>query len=38
MAEAWTKTLKGYQFKAFSAGMEPQRIDLRTVRAMAESI
>ena len=36
MAEAWTRELKGDQLEAFSAGVEPQGVDPRAVRAMAE--
>jgi arsenate reductase len=36
MAEAWTNKLKGDQFEAYSAGIEPKRIDPRAVKAMAE--
>ena len=34
MAEAWTKKLKGDQFEAYSAGVEPKKIDPRAVKAM----
>jgi arsenate reductase len=36
MAEAWTRHLKGDQFEAYSAGVEPRRIDPRAIKAMAE--
>jgi arsenate reductase len=36
MAEAWTKHLKGDQFEAYSAGVEPRGVDPRAVKAMAE--
>jgi arsenate reductase (thioredoxin) len=36
MAEAWTKQLKGDQFDAYSAGVQPKAIDLRAIKAMAE--
>jgi len=37
MAEAWTNKLKGDQFDAYSAGVEPKQIDPRAVKAMAEA-
>ncbi|MBN2059822.1 MAG: arsenate reductase ArsC [Deltaproteobacteria bacterium] len=37
MAEAWTRELKGDQFEAFSAGVEPKKVDPRAVKAMAEA-
>lgn len=37
MAEAWTNKLKGEQFEAYSAGVEPKRVDPRAVKAMAEA-
>ena len=37
MAEAWTKHLKRDQFEAYSAGVEPKRVDPRAVKAMAEA-
>jgi len=37
MAEAWTNKLKGDQFEAYSAGVEPKEIDPRAVKAMAEA-
>ena len=37
MAEAWTRRLKGNDFEAYSAGIEPKEIDPRAVRAMAEA-
>ena len=37
MAEAWTKRLKGDQFEACSAGVEPKEVDPRAVKAMAEA-
>lgn len=36
MAEAWTRHLKGDQFEAYSAGVEPRAVDPRAVNAMAE--
>ena len=36
MAEGWTKHLKGDQFEAYSAGVEPRSIDPRAIKAMAE--
>ena len=37
MAEGWTRHLKGGQLEAHSAGVEPQQLDPRAVRAMAEA-
>jgi arsenate reductase len=37
MAEAWTRHLKGNQFEAYSAGVEPRRVDPRAIKAMAEA-
>jgi arsenate reductase len=37
MAEAWTNRMKGNQFKAYSAGVEPKAVDPRAVKAMAEA-
>lgn len=37
MAEAWTNKLKGDQFEAYSAGVEPKQIDPRAIEAMAEA-
>lgn len=37
MAEAWTNELKGDQFEAYSAGVEPKQIDPGAVKAMAEA-
>lgn len=37
MAEAWTNKLKGAQFEAYSAGVEPKQIDPRAIEAMAEA-
>ena len=37
MAEAWTNDLKGNQFEAYSAGVEPKGIDPRAVKAMEEA-
>ena len=36
MAEAWTRHLRGDEFDAYSAGIEPKEIDPRAVKAMAE--
>ncbi|MEJ5347774.1 MAG: arsenate reductase ArsC [Desulfosoma sp.] len=36
MAEAWTRVLKGDLFEPFSAGLNPQRLDPRAVKAMEE--
>jgi arsenate reductase len=37
MAEAWTNRLKGDQFEAYSAGVQPKEIDPKAVKAMAEA-
>jgi arsenate reductase len=37
MAEAWTRLLKGDQFEAYSAGVQPKRIDPRAIKVMAEA-
>jgi arsenate reductase len=37
MAEAWTRHLKGNQFEAYSAGVEPRRVDPRAIKTMAEA-
>lgn len=37
MAEAWTRRLKGDRFEAYSAGVQPKRVDPRAVKAMAEA-
>ena len=37
MAEAWTRFLKGDRFDAYSAGVQPKRIDLTAIKAMAEA-
>jgi arsenate reductase (thioredoxin) len=37
MAEAWTKSLKGDQFEAYSAGVNPKGVDPRAIKAMAEA-
>jgi arsenate reductase len=37
MAEAWTNKLKGDLLKAYSAGVEPKKLDPRAVKAMAEA-
>jgi arsenate reductase (thioredoxin) len=37
MAEAWTKRLKGDQFEAYSAGVNPKGVDPRAIKAMAEA-
>lgn len=37
MAEAWTNRFKGDHFEAYSAGVQPKRIDPRAVKAMAEA-
>jgi len=37
MAEVWTNELKGDQFEAYSAGVEPKQIDPGAVKAMAEA-
>jgi len=37
MAEGWTRALHGGRVDAFSAGIEPARLDPRAVRAMAEA-
>jgi arsenate reductase len=37
MAEAWSKELSGDRFEAFSAGVEPGKLDPRAVKAMAEA-
>ena len=37
MAEAWTRRLLGDRFEAYSAGVRPEEIDLRAVKAMAEA-
>ena len=36
MAEAWTNRLKGEHFEAYSAGVQPKRVDPRAIIAMAE--
>ena len=36
MAEAWTRHLRGDEFDAYSAGIEPKEIDPRAIKAMAE--
>jgi len=37
MAEAWTNRLKGEHFEAYSAGVQPKRINPRAIKAMAEA-
>jgi arsenate reductase len=37
MAEAWTRHLRGDEFNAYSAGIEPREIDPRAIKAMAEA-
>jgi arsenate reductase len=37
MAEAWTRSLKGDQFEAYSAGVAPKAIDPKAIKAMAEA-
>jgi arsenate reductase len=37
MAEAWTRHLKGDQFEAYSAGVEPRTVDPRAIKAIAEA-
>jgi arsenate reductase len=37
MAEAWTNRLKGDHLEAYSAGVQPKRIDPRAIKAMAEA-
>jgi len=37
MAEVWTNILKGDQFEAYSAGVEPKGLDPRAVKAMSEA-
>lgn len=37
MAEAWTNKLKGDQFEAYSAGVEPKKVDPRAIAAMADA-
>ena len=37
MAEGWTRHLKGGELEAHSAGVEPQQLDARAVRVMAEA-
>ena len=36
MAEGWARTLKGAEFEAYSAGIEPRTLDPRAARVMAE--
>lgn len=36
MAEGWTNHIRGQEFMAFSAGVEPTALDPRTVRVMGE--
>jgi arsenate reductase len=36
MAEAWTRHLRADRFDAYSAGVEPKRLDPRAIKAMAE--
>jgi arsenate reductase len=36
MAEGWTRHLKGDAIEAYSAGVEPHRVDPRAVKAMGE--
>jgi arsenate reductase len=37
MAEAWTRTLKGDQLQAYSAGIQPKGVDPRAIQVMAEA-
>jgi len=37
MAEAWTKTLRGNDFEAYSAGVKPKGMDPLAVESMAEA-
>ena len=37
MAEGWTRTLKGDQLEAYSAGIQPKGVDPRGVKVMAEA-
>jgi arsenate reductase len=37
MAEAWTRLLKGDEFEAYSAGVQPKLMDPRAIKAMAEA-
>jgi len=37
MAEGWTKALKGDQLEAYSAGIQPTRVDPRAILVMAEA-
>jgi arsenate reductase len=36
MAEAWTRHLRGDEFEAYSAGIEPKGVDPRAVQVMDE--
>ncbi len=37
MAEGWARRLRGDEIEAWSAGVEPEEIDARAVRVMAEA-
>ncbi|PKN61714.1 MAG: arsenate reductase [Deltaproteobacteria bacterium HGW-Deltaproteobacteria-15] len=36
MAEAFTNSLKGHEFEAYSAGVSPKGVDPKAIKAMAE--